>query len=111
MDAFNLLIGSIALGMAVDDTIHFMHNFSRYFGQHGDAPRAVRETLHTTGRAMLFTSLVLSFGFLVYTFSYMVNLFNFGLLTALAIALAFLSDVLLAPALMILVSRRKQAQA
>ena len=62
--------------------------------------RAVSETLATAGEAMLFTTLVLSTGFAIYTFSSMPVLTNFGLLTAAAIALALVADVLLAPALM-----------
>ena len=58
------------------------------------------ETLATAGEAMLFTTLVLSTGFAIYTLSSMPVLTNFGLLTAAAISLAFVADVLLAPALM-----------
>jgi predicted RND superfamily exporter protein len=105
LDAFTLLIGSIAIGLAVDDTIHFMHNFRRYYGRSGDVRIAVRETLTSTGQALLFTSLVLSTGFLVYTFASMNILFLFGTLTAFTIVMAFLADVLLAPALMALVMR------
>jgi len=100
IDGFTLLIGSIAIGLAVDDTIHFMHNFRRYLEETGDPRQAVSETLATTGEAMLFTTLVLSTGFAIYTFSSMPILINFGLLTAAAIALALVADVLLAPALM-----------
>jgi predicted RND superfamily exporter protein len=106
LDAFTLLIGSIAIGLAVDDTIHFMHNFRRYYSLSGDVRIAVRETLTSTGQALLFTSLVLSTGFLVYAFASMRILLQFGLLTAFTIVMAFLADVLLAPALMALVARR-----
>jgi hypothetical protein len=105
MDGFTLLIGSIAIGLAVDDTIHFMHNFQRYYSASGDAPGAVHQTLQTTGRALLFTSLVLSTGFFIYMFSSMQNLSNFGLLTGFCIIVAFLADAILAPALMVLVRR------
>ncbi|MCH7479060.1 MAG: MMPL family transporter, partial [SAR324 cluster bacterium] len=59
LDASTLLIGSIALGLAVDDTIHFFHNFRRYYGKTQDVGQAVRETLTGSGRAMLFTTMVL----------------------------------------------------
>ena len=65
-----------------------------------DPRRAVTETLATAGQAMLFTTLVLSTGFAIYTVSSMDVLANFGLITAGAISLAFVADVLLAPALM-----------
>ena len=108
LDAFTLLIGSIALGLAVDDTIHFMHNFQRYYGRYRNPEKAVRETLRTTGKALMITSLVLSCGFFVNMLGSMHNLFNFGLLTGVCIILAFLADVLLAPALMTLLMRWKE---
>ena len=109
-DLFTLMIGSIAIGLAVDDTIHFMHNFYRYFRQSGDTRDSVRRTLETTGQAMLVTSVVLSTGFFIYTFAELNNLANFGRLTALAIALAFLADLLIAPALVAIATRGKQRQ-
>lgn len=100
LEMFSLLIGSIALGLAVDDTIHFMHGFRRRFAATGSVETAVRETLQTTGQALLFTSVVLAFGFLIYVLSDLNNLFRFGAFTSFSIVMAFLADVLLAPALM-----------
>lgn len=100
LEMFSLLIGSVALGLAVDDTIHFMHGFRRAYAQTGDVVVSVQETLRTTGQALLFTSIVLSLGFFIYVFSDLSNLSNFGILTAFAIVMAFLADVFLAPALM-----------
>jgi len=111
IDAFTLLIGSIAIGLAVDDTIHFMHNFRRYFEASGDVRRAVHETMTSTGQALLYTSLVLSAGFFIYTFATLHNLFYFGLLTGLTIILAFLADVILAPALLALVAKPAESPA
>jgi predicted RND superfamily exporter protein len=111
IDFFTLMIGSIAIGLAVDDTIHFMHNFRRYFSRSGDVVDAVRETLSTTGQAMLFTSLVLSTGFAWFAFAGLTVLVSFGLLTGLTILVAFLADLLLAPALMALVVGRRPSAA
>jgi len=107
LDLFTMLIGSIVIGMAVDDTVHFMHNFKRYYDQSGDAGEAVRLTLVSTGRAMLVTSIVLSVGFFVYVFASMNNLVSFGLLTSIAIIMALLADFFLAPALMTWLYRKK----
>jgi uncharacterized protein len=107
LDAFTMLIGSIALGLAVDDTVHFMHNFQRYYRQSGDTVVAISDTLHTAGRAMVVTTIVLSLGFLIFMRSDMNNLINFGGLTGLAIILALLADLLLAPALMTLIFGKK----
>ena len=109
LDAFTLLIGSIALGLAVDDTTHFLHNFRSYYEQSGDAVAAVRETLTTTGQAMLFTSLVLSSGFFVYMFASMDNLFNFGLLSGFTILVACVAEIFLTPALLTLFAQPVRA--
>ncbi|MFT5695746.1 MAG: putative RND superfamily exporter protein [Myxococcota bacterium] len=101
LDAFTLLVGSVAIGLAVDDTIHFFHNFRRYYDREADVEIAVRKTLETTGQAMLFTSIVLALGFAIYTQAYLTNLFYFGLLTSLTIVFAFLADIVLAPALLV----------
>ncbi len=106
-----MMIGSIAIGLAVDDTIHFMHNFRRYYEETGDPKESVRRTLASTGQALLFTSLVLSGGFFIYMFASMTNLFYFGLLTGVTIIIAFLADVILAPALMVLIARPQPVQA
>jgi predicted RND superfamily exporter protein len=69
----------------------------------------VRQTLETTGQAMLVTSLVLCCGFFSYMLAELNNLFYFGMLTGLAIALAFIADVIVSPALVVLATRGKQA--
>jgi predicted RND superfamily exporter protein len=104
LNMFTMLVGSIAIGLAVDDTVHFMHNFRRYFAQSGDVREAIHHTLHTAGRAMLVTSIVLSIGFYIYMFASMHNVIQFGFLVGSAILLALLADFLLAPALMVLLN-------
>ncbi len=106
LDMFTLLIGSIAIGLAVDDTIHFLHNFRRYYLETGDSSIAIEKTFYTTGKAMVITTIVLSLGFFAYMWANMISIQNFGLLTGTVIILALLADLLLAPALMIVVAKR-----
>ncbi len=108
MDMFTMMVASIAIGLAVDDTIHFMHNFRRYYEASGDPRQAVFLTLHTTGRAMLVTTVVLSLGFFIYTFATLNNIVRFGLLTGITLVVALLSDYFLAPALMMLVNKKRE---
>lgn len=105
MDLFTMLVGSIALGLAVDDTIHFLHNFRRYYEESGNPKDAVMRTLNTAGRAMIVTTSVLSVGFYIFMFASMNNYFNFGILTGSTIILALLSDFFIAPALMVIVNK------
>ncbi len=111
VDLFTMLIGCIALGLAVDDTIHFMHSFKNSYDKTSDAQKAVFETLHGTGRAMLITTCVLSIGFFIFMFASLNNLFNFGMLTGATIILALLADFFIAPALMMIISRSNQKTA
>ena len=103
IDAMSILVGSIAIGLAVDDTVHFMHNFRRNQHIHQDVQVAVEKTLTSTGRAMLLTTIVLSSCFLIFIFSSMNNLISFGLITGLTIIIALFGDILLAPAMMALI--------
>lgn len=108
MDLFTMMVASIAIGLAVDDTIHFMHNFRRYYESSGDPRRAVFETLNTTGRAMLVTTVVLTLGFFIFGLAMMQNVVRFGLLTGMTLVAALLSDYFLGPALMVLVNKKKK---
>ena len=104
---YTVLVCGIAIGLAVDDTIHVFHQFHRYFDKLGDARAAIHETMRTTGLAILTTTTVLALGFFVYASSPLRNLqwMGWGLMTA--ISLAFLADVLLAPALLSLLYRNR----
>jgi hypothetical protein len=107
LDTSNIVIGCVLIGLAVDDTIHFLHRFHRYYQEKPDTRLAVRNTLRTTGAALLFTSLVLGGGFLsIGLTGTMKNTVSFGYLTAMGIGIAFLADVFLAPALMTLVMKK-----
>ena len=109
LDMVTMLIASIVIGIAVDDTIHFMYNFKRYFTKTADVAEAVRATFDTAGRAMLTTSVVLATGFFIFMFASMNILFYFGLLAGAAIIIALAADLLLAPALMaVLIGKRSK---
>ena len=103
LDMFTILIGAIAIGMVGDDTIHFMHNFSRYFSQTNNVDEAILLTINSTGRAIFITSIVLSSGFLVFIFASMTNLYNFGLITGVVVLMAMISDLILVGAMMKLI--------
>ncbi len=111
IDTTTMLIGAMVIGIAVDDTIHFMHKFHRYFEDTGDLELAVTETLRTTGSALLFTSLVLMAGFAVFGLGEMTNVRIFGLLASFATGVALLADLLVAPALLLLVERTRRKPA
>lgn len=103
LNMFTMLVASIAIGLSVDNTIHFMSNFRKYYEETGSIQEGVENALHTTGRALLTTTVVLSLGFFSFMFSSMNNLFDFGLLTGITIILALTCNFFMAPALLSLV--------
>ncbi len=91
-------ISAVAIGIAVDDTIHFLVRYRR--NRKGEDPiNAVRTTLRQKGTAVLTTSLALVAAFLVLGVSKFIPTVQFGMLCALVIGLALLADMLLLPAL------------
>ncbi|MGD9077683.1 MAG: MMPL family transporter [Desulfobacterales bacterium] len=100
LNTYNLIGGSILIGLAVDDTIHFFHNFRKYYSRSGDIHFAVSETLKSAGRALMATTLILVASFWMRLFSDLKVVADFGLVLGIALLVAFLADVLLAPALL-----------
>ena len=100
LDFITLLIACIAIGIAVDDTIHFLVRFKREFDKHGTYEMASRKTLQSSGRAMLFTTLILCGGFLMFLPSKMVSIALFGGLVAFTVFMALVADFVIMPAIL-----------
>jgi predicted RND superfamily exporter protein len=109
LDMNTVLIGSIAIGLVVDDTIHFMHNFRRYFEQTGEVERAVELTLHTAGRAILVTSIVLAGGFYAGVVGELASSVIYSGLMGTVVLVALVADFFITPALMKTVHRQWEA--
>jgi predicted RND superfamily exporter protein len=84
-----------------------MHGFNKYYAKYKDVNRAVRETLLSTGRAIFVTTIILTVGFMVFIGSSMNNLFNFGILTAIAINMALVADFFLMPAILKIMKKKE----
>ena len=110
MGVFNIILRpstamtfSIALGIAVDDTIHFLARFRQeYIKNKGDYNLAITKTLLTTGKAIISTTIVISLGFIVLLFSQYVPNFEFGLLGTIILIVALGGSLVLLPVLIIL---------
>jgi predicted RND superfamily exporter protein len=102
LDMTSMMIGSIAIGLVVDDSLHFIYSYRHFLMQSGSPAYAIRETLQTTGRALLITSVVLACGFFSLLSATLLCLVQFGLLLGITILLALLADFLFLPALLIL---------
>lgn len=103
LDADTLIIAPIVIGIAVDDTIHFLTHFRAYLIETGDVRKTILHTIREVGQAIVFTTLIIVLGFLVQTSSSHQGMANFGFLTAIAFISALLADLILLPALCVLV--------
>jgi predicted RND superfamily exporter protein len=101
LDYYRLLIAPVAIGIAVDDTIHLMTRYHHEFMKWRDYEKALYESMEGVGRALFITSAILILGFLVNIFSVMDGQKSFGLLLAGVIATALIADFLLMPALIL----------
>lgn len=100
IDMATILIGGITMGIAVDDTIHFLWQFRREVLHGKPVAEAIKATFAHTGVAILMTSFLLSTGFLVMVASDFYPTSNFGWLTSLTVLIALACEMLLMPALL-----------
>jgi predicted RND superfamily exporter protein len=101
LDADTMIIAPVIIGIAVDDTIHFITHYRDEVLKDGDIVRSIRNTIHEVGQAIAFTSLVLGLGFLMLAFSSNTSFIKVGIFGSLAIFAALLSDLFLLPALIL----------
>ena len=97
LDSTTAMVAPIALGMAVDSTIHYMIRYRREYLRLKDHDEAMRESLRIIGRAMIGTSMPLAAGFLVLMSSEFLPVYVFGLLSGVVVILAMLFDLILTP--------------
>lgn len=95
-----VVVFSISLGIAVDDTIHFIMRFRDEHKATGEYDISLKNTFLGTGRPIIFTSLLLFLGFAVLSQSSFIPTRNFGLLSAITMVSALIGDLFLLPALL-----------
>lgn len=96
-----VLIFSVALGIAIDITIRFLVNYKQQSTKGADAKQKVVETIHSTGLSIIYTSIVLIAGFVIFCFSSFGGTKALGWLTSLTLVTATIANLVLLPALII----------
>ena len=100
------IVVTMTLGIVVDDTVHFLSKYLRARReQELDVENAVRYAFYSVGQALIVTSVVLIAGFLILSLSAFDLNGNMGRMTAITIALALVADLLILPALLMVVDR------
>ena len=109
-----VIIFSIALGIAIDITIRFLVNYKQESrgpdGKQADPQQMVIETINKTGISILYTSMVLIAGFVIFCFSDFGGIFALGWLTSLTLVIATVTNLVFLPALLITLTRRRRSQ-
>lgn len=94
------LIFTIVYGIAVDDTIHFLNSYRLNSRLYSETNEAIKQTLSDMWRPMLFTSIVLFSGFMIFILSEFSSISNLGLLIGGSLVIALFTDLLLLPVLL-----------
>ncbi len=101
--------GAIIIGVAVDDTIHFMVKYIEARKRGENLEDALKYVMTYAGSAIIFTTIILSSAFLVFIFSDFNPNYHFGIVTASALLIAVLVDLVALPALLAMIDNRKKS--
>ena len=102
LDPGTVMIGPIALGLVVDDTVHFLYRFRALQKEGASIEEATKGTILSSGKAIVTTSLILTAGFGVLALgSFIPNIF-FGVVAAVIVLVAMVADVVVLPAVLAL---------
>jgi len=103
LDPGTVMIGSIALGLVVDDTVHFLVRFRQRLVAGDDIEAAIAGTMHAAARPLIITSVILAAAFAIMLFASFTPNVYFGAVSAVVILLALAADLIALPALLVLI--------
>jgi len=102
-----VLVFSVALGIAIDITIRFLVNYKQELKATTDTKQNVINTIHSTGLSIIYTSIVLIAGFVIFCFSGFGGTQSLGWLTSLTLITATITNLVLLPAMLIDLRKKK----
>jgi predicted RND superfamily exporter protein len=102
LDIMTITVAAISVGMAVDNTIHYIHRFKKEFSLTNNYKTSMQNSHKTIGRAMFYTSTTIILGFLVFATSNFNPSVYFGIFVSLAMVMALLGALTLLPQLILL---------
>ncbi|CAI6143686.1 MAG: hypothetical protein SPLUMA1_SPLUMAMAG1_01462 [uncultured Sulfurimonas sp.] len=104
------IAGAIIIGVAVDDTIHFMVKYIEARKRGDSLEDAMKYVMSYAGSAIIFTTIVLSLAFLVFVFSNFNPNYHFGVVTASALIIAVIVDLIALPALLMIIDNKEESR-
>jgi predicted RND superfamily exporter protein len=106
LDPGTIMIATVALGLVVDDTCHFVVRLRAFVAAGMSLPDAVAETMNQTGRPIILTSVILSLGFATLLLGSFTPTLCFGLVSAFVLLAALAADLLVLPAALLVLRPR-----
>ncbi len=103
LDLMTITISAIAIGIGVDNAIHYIHRFKAEFKKDGDYLATMYRSHDSIGLAMFYTSITVALGFLILVLSNFIPSIYFGVFTAIAMLSAVLANLTLLPKLILMV--------
>ena len=103
LDMMTITIAAITIGIAVDNSIHYIYRFKEEFNNSKDYQKTLKLCHSTVGRAILNTSITIVFGFSILVLSKFIPTIYFGIFTGMAMLLAMISVLTLLPSLILLI--------
>ena len=103
LDMMTITIAAITIGIAVDNSIHYIYRFKEEFKNINDYNKTIKVCHSTVGKAILNTSITIVFGFSILVLSKFIPTIYFGIFTGIAMLLAMISVLTLLPALLLLI--------
>ena len=101
LDMMTITIAAITIGIAVDNSIHYIYRFKEEFSKIKDYSKTLKKCHSTVGIAILNTSITIVFGFSILVFSKFIPTIYFGVFTGIAMLLAMISVLTLLPTLIL----------
>ena len=101
LDIMTITVAAISVGMAVDNTIHYIYRYKKELKVTNSAQNALKNAHATTGRAIFYTASTIAAGFCILSLSNFFPTILFGLFTSIAMILAFVSSLTLLPNLLV----------
>ena len=100
LDIMTITIAAISIGIAVDNTIHYLYRYKNNYKTYKDIKKSIKLTHESVGFAVLTTSITIAFGFSVLSFSNFIPTVLFGIFTSLAMILAMFGVLILLPSIL-----------
>ncbi len=107
LDIMTITIAAITIGIGVDYAIHYIHRYKKEYAESGDNYQAIHKSQTTVGKALYFTSITITLGFIVLVLSNFVPSIYFGMLTSIAMLVSLFATFSIIPLLLLLLYPQK----